>query len=173
MYKAEFIFFLQTKKLYEHVNNSLNVRFPSCWSCPWTLQKCVWTMWYLFINSTWCSSMCVEWYFLWIIIMIIITNKTNDIPAPFGVCGMISDQISALEPARWDVEDSRCCIEWNPKIKEMRFLWLRLSPWQPIMCQTITCSDGSHKKKKKRKHIFSEYMIKYMTHVVSMWSRQI
>lgn len=57
------IYFLLTgeKKLYKHVGSLLNVLHCTVlYTCLWILQKCLLNMWYLFIDSTWCSSMSVE-----------------------------------------------------------------------------------------------------------------
>lgn len=72
VYKPIYIFFLQMKKKKENCMNTLIVYWMSYFhcnvyfdTCLCILQKCL-IMWYLFIDSTWCSSMCVEWYFTWI-----------------------------------------------------------------------------------------------------------
>lgn len=57
------IYFLLTgeKKLYKHVGSLLNVLHCTVlYTCLWILQKCLLNMWYLFIDSTRCSSMSVE-----------------------------------------------------------------------------------------------------------------
>lgn len=104
-----------------------NVYFDTC---LWTLQNCL-IMWYLFIASTRCSSMCVEWYFTWI--------KSWQPPhvsvryflsSPHSGAGDGSTENRGLLSLYW-------LTFWHFKIESRRIWWIRWT--QGLLYSILKC----------------------------------